>query len=135
MEEFSNPFPQLSLKNEIIKIKKRSFKTLKMTKVEYFPVLSVQVVRYTPEQIEEQVSSSAEFPVKPLSFKVLYTAEQEFSAAEFPVKPLSIKVVHYTAEEMEQEFSIPTSAPTCAELFPEYNVCQNCKDIKLRCKC
>jgi hypothetical protein len=50
---------------------------------------------------------------------------------ELPV--LSVQVVRYTAEQVEEQES--TSAPTCAELFPEYNVCPSCKDIKLHCKC
>lgn len=54
---------------------------------------------------------------------------------EFPV--LSVKLVQYKAEEMEEdeEFWAPTSAPTCAELFPEYNVCQSCKNIAMKCYC
>jgi len=53
------------------------------------------------------------------------------SFEELPV--LSVQVVRYTAEQIEEQES--TSAPTCAELFPEYNVCPSCKDIMLHCKC
>ena len=88
------------------------------------PVLSVQVVRYTAKQIEEQESSSAP------------AYAELFSTKQLPLLP--IKLVHYKAEDIEEEigegdFFGPTSAPTCAQLFPEYNVCQLCKDIGCGC--
>jgi len=46
---------------------------------------------------------------------------------------LSVQVVRYTPEQLEEQES--SSAPTGAQLFPEYNVCPSCKDIKLHCKC
>ena len=57
--------------------------------------------------------------------------EEYFDSFELPT--LSVQIVRYTAEQIEEQES--TSAPTCAELFPEYNVCQQCNDIKLHCKC
>jgi len=87
-----------------------------------FSVLSVQVVRYTAKQIEEQESSSAP------------AYAELFSVKQLPLLP--IKLVQYKAEEIEEEdFFFPTSAPTCAQLFPEYNVCQLCKDIAMNCCC
>jgi len=88
-----------------------------------FPVLSVQVVRYTAKQIEEQESSSAP------------AYAELFSTKQLPLLP--IKLVHYKAEDIGEEigegdFFGPTSAPTCAQLFPEYNVCQLCKVYRLR---
>ena len=60
---------------------------------------------------------------------------KEFSVKQLPL--LSVKLVQYKAEEIEEdeEFWAPTSAPTCAELFPEYNVCQSCKNIAMKCYC
>ena len=46
---------------------------------------------------------------------------------------LSVQIVRYTPEQLEEQES--SSAPTGAQLFPEYNVCPECKDIKLHCKC
>ena len=59
--------------------------------------------------------------------------EEYFDSLEEPLPVLSVQVVRYTAEQIEEQES--TSAPTCAELFPEYNMCSHCKDIALRCKC
>ena len=50
-----------------------------------------------------------------------------------PLPVLSVQIVRYTVEQIEEQES--SSAPTCAELFPEYNVCASCQDIALRCKC
>ena len=58
--------------------------------------------------------------------------EDYFDSFE-PLPTLSVQIVRYTAEQIEEQES--TSAPTCAELFPEYNICPHCKDIALRCKC
>jgi hypothetical protein len=52
---------------------------------------------------------------------------------DFDLPVLSVQVVRYTPEQLEEQES--SSAPTGAQLFPEYNVCPECKDIKLHCKC
>jgi hypothetical protein len=46
---------------------------------------------------------------------------------------LSVQVVCYTVKQLEEQELF--SAPTAAKLFPEYNLCQLCKNINLYCKC
>ena len=93
-----------------------------MSKTEEFPVLSVSVCKLFVTRLNKLKSKIPQIQLK------------EFSV-EQPL--LSVKLVQYKAEEIEEdeEFWAPTSAPTCAELFPEYNVCQSCKNIAMKCYC
>ncbi len=94
-----------------------------MSKTEEFPVLSVSVCKLFVTRLNMLKSKIPQIQLK------------EFSVKQLPL--LSVKLVQYKAEDMEEdeEFWAPTSAPTCAELFPEYNVCQSCKNIAMKCYC
>ena len=94
-----------------------------MSKTEEFPVLSVSVCKEFVTRLNKLKSKIPQIQLK------------EFSVKQLPL--LSVKLVQYKAEEIEEdeEFWAPTSAPTCAELFPEYNVCQYCTNIAMKCWC
>ena len=94
-----------------------------MSKTEEFPVLSVSVCKEFVTRLNKLKSKIPQIQLK------------EFSVKQLPL--LSVKLVQYKAEEIEEdeEFLAPTSAPTCAELFPEYNVCQYCTNIAMKCWC
>ena len=49
-----------------------------------------------------------------------------------PLPSLSVKIVPYDPNYKE---IYPAPAPTCHELFPEYDVCKTCKYIRIRCSC
>jgi len=47
-----------------------------------------------------------------------------------PLPSLSVKIVPY-----DPNYKEIYPAPTCHELFPEYDVCKTCKYIRIRCSC
>jgi hypothetical protein len=52
---------------------------------------------------------------------------------DFDLPVLSVQIVRYTTEQLEEQES--SSAPTGAQLFPEYNMCPSCNDIAMHCQC
>ena len=52
-------------------------------------------------------------------------SEEEMS----PLPPISVNVSY------DPNYKEIYPAPTCHQLFPEYDVCNTCKDIRLRCSC
>jgi hypothetical protein len=57
-------------------------------------------------------------------------SESESESDYLPLPSISVKIIPY-----DPNYKEIYPAPTCHELFPEYDVCKTCKYIRIRCSC